>query len=92
MEKGKPNCYKCPARWQLSYTHHSECRAGGTPTETFLHATALKTIRVKLNPHGVKNGWAAWPYNFDPIWVDECSAFTHWQDNNMLTTELAIAA
>jgi hypothetical protein len=27
---------------------------------------------VKLNPHGVKNGWATWPFDFDPTWVDEC--------------------
>ncbi len=27
---------------------------------------------IKLNPHGVKNGWANWPIDFDPIWVDEC--------------------
>ena len=27
---------------------------------------------VKLNPHGVKNGWAAWPLDYDPIWVESC--------------------
>jgi hypothetical protein len=27
---------------------------------------------VKLNEHGVKSGWADWPLNFDPVWVDEC--------------------
>ena len=30
---------------------------------------------VKLDPHGVRNGWAAWPINFDPIWVTECPFF-----------------
>jgi hypothetical protein len=27
---------------------------------------------VKLNEHGVNNGWAAWPLNFDPVWVESC--------------------
>lgn len=27
---------------------------------------------VVLNPHGVKHGWANWPFNFDPVWVDIC--------------------
>jgi len=31
---------------------------------------------VKLNEHGVKNGWAAWPLDFDPIWVQDCRFFT----------------
>jgi hypothetical protein len=30
---------------------------------------------VKLNEHGVKNGWAVWPINFDPIWVEDCAFF-----------------
>jgi hypothetical protein len=27
---------------------------------------------VKLDPHGVKKGWANWPLDFDPIWVQSC--------------------
>lgn len=27
---------------------------------------------VKLSPHGVKNGWANWPLDFDPVWVEFC--------------------
>ena len=27
---------------------------------------------IKLNEHGVRNGWADWPLNFDPIWVESC--------------------
>jgi hypothetical protein len=30
---------------------------------------------VKLNEHGVKNGWADWPLNFDPVWVEDCKFF-----------------
>lgn len=31
---------------------------------------------IKLNPHGVKNGWANWPLDFDPIWVESCVMYT----------------
>ena len=27
---------------------------------------------VKLSQHGVDNGWAMWPLDFDPIWVESC--------------------
>ena len=31
---------------------------------------------IKISEHGKRNGWADWPVNFDPIWIDECPAFT----------------
>lgn len=27
---------------------------------------------VDLDPHGVKNGWASWPLDFDPVWIRKC--------------------
>ncbi len=27
---------------------------------------------IKLNEHGVKNGWCTWPIDFDQIWVEAC--------------------
>jgi len=41
-----------------------------------LNLPALKEgCKVKLNPHGVKNNWANHPFNYDPIWVEECTGF-----------------
>ena len=34
-----------------------------------------ENISVKGNPHGVAKGWFNWPYNFDPVWLEECSGF-----------------
>jgi hypothetical protein len=31
-----------------------------------------KKLNIKLSAHGVKRGWANWPFNFDPIWVEHC--------------------
>jgi hypothetical protein len=34
-------------------------------------------LGIKLNPHGVKHGWANWPWNYDPIWIEsDCLGFT----------------
>jgi len=30
---------------------------------------------VDVNEHGRKNGWADWPIQFDPIWIDKCVFF-----------------
>jgi hypothetical protein len=27
---------------------------------------------VKFHQHGVNNGWANWPSNLDPTWLEEC--------------------
>jgi hypothetical protein len=35
---------------------------------------------VKLDPHGVRNGWAMWPINFDPVWVDSCLFYINKED------------
>lgn len=30
---------------------------------------------IKMNIHGVEKGWANWPINFDPVWIDECTGY-----------------
>lgn len=40
------------------------------PTVQLEDGTALPVVMI--NEHGVKNGWGAWPFNFDPIWIDFC--------------------
>ena len=37
---------------------------------------ATKEELVQLNDHGVKNGWASWPIDFDPIWIEKCAFYT----------------
>ena len=38
-------------------------------------AVSSKKLNTKLDPVGVKNGWANFPVNFDPIWVLNCDGF-----------------
>src|SRR3990167_11061705 len=32
-------------------------------------------LNIRGNPHGIKHGWFSWPYNFDPIWLENCDGF-----------------
>lgn len=34
-----------------------------------------KTIKVKGDPHGIKCGWFNHPFNFDPVWLEECDGY-----------------
>ena len=33
------------------------------------------TVRVRFAAQGVEGGWAHWPTNFDPIWLEWCTGF-----------------
>ena len=33
-------------------------------------------LTIVGNPHGIRNGWFNWPFNFDPIWLEKCDGFT----------------
>ncbi len=32
-------------------------------------------FELRCDPHAVRNGWFFWPFNFDPVWLDECGGF-----------------
>ena len=67
-----PNCYTCIYRKDLIWSAHSECKH---PLWYYELATNFKFLGIKLNPHGVKCGWADWPFDFDPVWLDSCNGF-----------------
>lgn len=70
------NCYTCKHRADLPGDAHSQCNEGLTQCLSGLDIKQV-TIRVSLNPHGVAQGWAMWPFNFDPIWVDRCNTYVN---------------
>lgn len=45
------------------------------PLACILDGIGVCLTAVRLNEHGVKNGWALWPVDFDPVWVEECILF-----------------
>jgi hypothetical protein len=69
------NCYTCLHREDLAGDAHSQCSEGLKQCLSGLPKSEV-TIRVSLDPHGVRNGWAMWPFNFDPIWITTCNSHT----------------
>ena len=83
------DCYNCKFRGNVSGSAHSSCKViSCTGNEKSFELEVLLASHqvqlmdgdnnpiVKLSPHGVKNGWANWPLNFDPVWVESCKFFT----------------
>jgi hypothetical protein len=55
-------CSNCVHKIKHGHTHHIGCKKD--------------TAIVGLSPHGVANGWACWPLNFDKIWIEHCDSYT----------------
>lgn len=84
----KPNCYNCKYRGPIPGSAHSECKVllsnCGDDSKVFELSVLLSSHMaqltnketneplVKMNDHGIRNGWASWPIDFDPIWVEKC--------------------
>jgi len=62
--ENKPNCRKCEYRGTIPGDSHSECK----------HPEVAKLV-IKGNPTGIRRGWFIWPFNYDPVWLDECNGF-----------------
>ena len=87
----KPNCYKCKYRSKMPGDAHICCKHpknGKVMDDPYAGMMAMLAsvgrvaptkvdtgLNVKGNPHGIKNGWFNWPFNFDPIWLEACDGF-----------------
>lgn len=86
----KPDCYKCKWRRNLVGDAHSKCEHPKNlavlknPVLEVMSIlasvgrvtpTPCMEIYVRGNPQGIKKGWFNYPFNFDPIWLEECEGF-----------------
>lgn len=76
----KPNCYNCKHRGEVPGSAHSSCNS--LPKEVspvhamvYFEYTGGKTDNISVNSHGFRNGWAFWPLDFDPVWVEHCNFY-----------------
>ncbi len=88
MDKG-PNCYECKYRGPIPGNCHSQClhpkvdnvRDGAVALASMFGGERLgigptpNKLNVTGNPHGIKNGWFLWPFNFDPLWLESCDGW-----------------
>ena len=88
MNKKKHDCYNCKHRKEVTGSAHTQCGAKNIFDMILeisqnkykwigyhLVETSTADVKVSLHETGVKNGWAIWPLNFDPVWIDECKFF-----------------
>lgn len=81
-------CERCVHRRDLPGDAHSGCRhpltaaAHQNPLAGLIEAMggALPMpsppgLNVVFDVHGIRMGWAAWPFNFDPVWLVACDGF-----------------
>lgn len=77
----KNDCYDCPHREKLPHSAHSKCNTISESALAIAFSIKIASGEVtgidsdkgqllKFHPHGVANGWCAWPINFDPVWVE----------------------
>lgn len=36
---------------------------------------------VVISKHGFENGWAQYPINFDPIWINSCDGYSEKEED-----------
>lgn len=75
-------CYSCVYRGNVPGDAHSCCNHPevGDPFIGFIEIARgssgiLSKLGIKINEHGFKKGWAMWPMNFDPIWIENCDGY-----------------
>ena len=96
-ENEKPDCYRCRWRRDVPGSAHSSCHHPANkklledPMMNILGIFASagrlppmqgKGLKVKGHPHGIRNGWFNYPWNFDPAWLLECDGFEPEDEKN----------
>lgn len=44
-------------------------------------------LNIKGNEHGIRHGWFNWPWNFDPVWLENCDGFKSKGGDEVCATE-----
>ena len=65
----KVDCYKCKWSKPIPGSEHLQC------VNPRLSVDSNHILTVKISSYGFKRGWANFPYDFDPIWIESCDGF-----------------
>ena len=58
-------CHGCAYRENVPGDAHSRC----------VFAWPSRASMPKGHPHGIRNGWYLFPFNYDPVWLENCDGF-----------------
>lgn len=36
---------------------------------------STKELNIQGHPHGIEKGWFNFPWNFDPVWLENCDGY-----------------
>ena len=91
MKNNKPDCYKCKYRGNVPGSAHSCCNHPtvkemlSKSNNSLLELLSLfqtgailiqpRDMNIKANQHGLDNGWFNFPFDFDPVWLENCDGF-----------------
>lgn len=64
-----PDCFVCVHRLTIPGSAHSRCNKFEAKT--------------RFAMHGIRQGWADWPLNFDPVWLKACDGFSDEEGDRM---------
>ena len=80
-------CFGCNYRERVMGSAHSRCRHPSVSKTTrgellamlagsvFVELESARDLDIQANSHGVRMGWFNWPYDFDPLWLENCNGF-----------------
>ncbi len=93
-------CYDCEYRGDLVGSCHSCCNHPSIKKNPLGEIMGLlgsvgrvpvmtpeNDLGIKGNAHGIRNGWFCWPYNFDPVWLENCNGFKQKGELNAQDTD-----
>ena len=76
MDEKKKTCYSCAYRGTLPGSAHSKCTFNWGKSDT----DPPKGAEV-----GIRRGWWNFPFNYDPVWMEEeCNAHSEESDSEMI--------
>lgn len=85
------NCHNCRFAIVKGYTHHVGCSnpMNGTDNDGLRVLVSLALpdksaafMGLNVNAHGYRNGWAFYPHEYDPIWLEgDCKGFERKVEN-----------
>jgi len=67
--------------WNIPFAGVLAIVGGFTPMIPILQVDEKVLPLLEIDPWGIQKGWAAWPYNYDPIWITRCELYSGRKDN-----------